>query len=194
MWVVGSSIVKDAFIAARRRPGGVNLGLDRLNVSIWWQGKGGMVISQLRQHINIMRRYEDPPDFLVIHIAGNDLGHIKVGHLRNEIKNTLRMVINTLPNTKLVWSQILPRLKWRYSSDVLAMQTMKYRINNSISAFILRSNGCYIRHPDIRANHNFLKTDGVHLTPLGNDIFLNNIQGGLEYFIQHPELRHVFPA
>ena len=28
----------------------------------------------------------------------------------------------------------------------------------------------------------FLLSDGVHLNELGNDLFLNNLQGGLEFF------------
>ena len=27
------------------------------------------------------------------------------------------------------------------------------------------------------------KSDGVHLTPVGNDIFLNILQGAIEYFM-----------
>jgi hypothetical protein len=46
VWIVGSSIIKEAFVSARSRPGGTCLGLGRLNVSTWWQGKRGMVVSQ----------------------------------------------------------------------------------------------------------------------------------------------------
>ncbi|VDI73212.1 Hypothetical predicted protein [Mytilus galloprovincialis] len=47
VWIVGSSIVKHAFVTARDRPGGVNLGLGRLNASFWWQGKGGMIVRSM---------------------------------------------------------------------------------------------------------------------------------------------------
>jgi len=69
VWVVGSSITKHAFVHARSRPGGVNLGLSRLNVSIWWQGKSGMVIKDLPKVIPNCLRFEDPPQFLVIHVG-----------------------------------------------------------------------------------------------------------------------------
>lgn len=190
--MVGSSIVKNAFFASTHRPGGANLGLQRLNVSIWWQGKGGMGIHQLLHHLEIMLNYEDPPTYLILHLAGNDIGSMKVGYLRNVIKKCLNGLRQILPNTTIVWSQILHRLSWRYSENLEAMQRSRYRINNSIAAFVLKNGGCYIRHPDILPNHIFLKEDGVHLTNLGNDIFLNNLQGGLELFLKFKYAR-VFP-
>jgi lysophospholipase L1-like esterase len=188
--VVGSAIIKHAFAFARSRPGGGNLGLQRLNVSLWWQGRGGMLIKQLRQQIRTMLKYEDPPAFLVLHISGNDIGDSKVGFFRNEIKDTIRWIMKVLPGTVLVWSQILPRLTWRFSSDNAAMNRCKYRINNSISAFILKQGGCYIRHPDIVPSSRLLRDDGVHLTDLGSEIFLNNLQGGLEWFIYNHSRLH----
>ncbi|CAC5406083.1 unnamed protein product [Mytilus coruscus] len=85
IWITGSSLVKNAFIESRQRPGGTNLCLDRLNTEIWWQGKSGMVTSQLRRQIRIMLKYEDPPKFLVIHVGANDLGNIKTKDLRENL-------------------------------------------------------------------------------------------------------------
>ena len=83
VWIVGSSIIKDAFVSARSRPGG-------LNVSIWWQGKRGMVVRQIKGQIRLMKKFEDAPQFIILHVAGNDLGYKKVGFLRNNIKNIIR--------------------------------------------------------------------------------------------------------
>lgn len=63
------------------------------------------------------------------------------------------------------------------------MNRCKYRINNSISPFILKQGGGYIRHPDIVPSSRLLRDDGVHLTDLDSEIFLNNLQGGLECII-----------
>lgn len=191
VWMVGSSLIKDAFVSAKKRPGGTSLGLDRINVSIWWQGKSGMVSRQIKSQLRIMKRYEDPPQLLVLHVSGNDLGAIKVGFLRNNLKNTIRWIYEEFPNTTVVWSQILPRLNWRYSQDMNAMMACRKRINNTISAFVLQNGGCYIRHPDIKSNNTILKSDGVHLTTLGNELFLNVIQGAIESFVLHGS--SVFP-
>ena len=192
VWVVGSSIIKDAFIEARTRPGGINLGLQQQNVSIWWQGRSGMVVGQLKQQIKKMLTFEDPPSVLVIHLAGNDIGRFKIGHLRNEIKSIMTWLQQELPNTLLVWSQILPRNNWRYSESPKAMEKCRYRLNNSIATFVLNLGGGYIRYPEILSDKNLIGSDGVHLTTLGTNILLNTLRGGLDHFIYRNG--NVFPA
>ena len=79
-------MIKNAFIQSRHCLGGINLGLQRLNLQIWWQGRSGMVVNRLRDQIYTMLGFEDPPKFLILHVGGNDLSYKKVGHLRKEIK------------------------------------------------------------------------------------------------------------
>ncbi|CAG2198938.1 unnamed protein product [Mytilus edulis] len=183
VWIVGSSLIRNAFVHARSRTGGVNLGLHRIGVKIWWQGYGGMGIKDLESTIKRLMKYEKAPKYLVLHIAGNDLGKTKLGFLRNEIKTTLEKVQSYLPNSSIVWSQILPRTNWRHSISQDSMMACRIRINSAIASFVLKNGGHYIKYPDILPNSTFLKEDGVHLTDLGNDIFLNNLQGALEMFI-----------
>ncbi|CAG2208141.1 unnamed protein product [Mytilus edulis] len=120
VWIVGSSLIRNAFVHARSRTGGVNLGLHRIGVKIWWQGYGGMGLKDLESTIKRLMKYEKAPKYLVLHIAGNDLGKTKLGFLRNEIKATLEKVQSYLPNSSIVWSQILPRTNWRHSKVRIA--------------------------------------------------------------------------
>ena len=94
--MVGSSIVKNAFIVARERPGGINLGLSKINAEIWWQGIRGMVIEQIKKQIVTMLQYEDPPNYIFLHVSANNIGHSKIGHIRNQ----LIKVITKLPNSE----------------------------------------------------------------------------------------------
>jgi lysophospholipase L1-like esterase len=71
-------LIKNAFIQSRHLPGVVNLGLQRLNLQIWWQGRGGMVVNRLPDQIHTMLGFEDPPKFFILHVGGNDLGYKKV--------------------------------------------------------------------------------------------------------------------
>ena len=63
------------------------------------------------------------------------------------------------------------------------MNRARKRINSSIGAFVLQLRGNYVQYPDIALDVQFLKRDGVHLTDLGNEIFLNTLQGALESFM-----------
>jgi hypothetical protein len=51
-----------------------------------------------------------------------------------------------------------------------------------------------IRHPNIRAKErNLYWFDGTHLSDTGNEVYLNNIQGALEYFLSSDSNSHIFP-
>jgi hypothetical protein len=56
VWLGGSFIIKREFIEARKRPGGIQLGLTRLGLSLWWQGRSGMSLYILRRHVEITLR------------------------------------------------------------------------------------------------------------------------------------------
>ncbi|VDI80263.1 Hypothetical predicted protein [Mytilus galloprovincialis] len=51
VWIVGSSLIRNAFVHARSKTGGVNLGLHRIGVKIWWQGYGGTGLKDLESTI-----------------------------------------------------------------------------------------------------------------------------------------------
>lgn len=60
------------------------------------------------------------PKFLVVHVGANDLGNIKTEDLREKLIQAMTFISKDLPDTKIVWSQMLPRLngdilKCRYS-------------------------------------------------------------------------------
>ena len=164
---------------ARGRPGGVNLGLQRIDVSIWWQGKSGGCVKDVEKMIRTMLRYEDPPAIFILHIGGNDIGLIKGKELITQLIHLFHYIQQSMPSTMLVWSQILPRLAWRYSDNGDAMEKIRNRVNTAVASYLTKSKGCYIRYPDIKANSKMLLKDGVHLTTVGNNVFLNTLQGGL---------------
>lgn len=130
-----------------------------------------------------MLNLDDPPHIIIVHVGGNDIGQTQVGFLRNRLKNLFSWLVELIPNALVVWSQILPRNKWRYSDNNEALNKARCRLNSSVGSFVTKLGGGYIRYPDIKANKTFLKDDKVHLTPLGNSILLNTIQGALEVML-----------
>ena len=52
VWIVGSFLIRNVFVHAKSRTGGVNLGLHGIGVKIWWQGYyGGMGLKDLESTI-----------------------------------------------------------------------------------------------------------------------------------------------
>ena len=73
------------------------------------------------------------------------------------------------------------------------MENCRNRLNSSIGTHITKYGGYYIRYPDIKASDQFITSDHVHLTSLGNNIYLNTIQGALETFIKSGKGGLTFP-
>ena len=96
-----------------------------------------MLASQLPRQIRIMLQFEDPPSYLVVHVGGNDFGKEKIGYLRNNLKLFLRTIQRKLPNTIIVWWQILSSRLYRFSTNNKAMKKCRYGLNNSIAKFVL---------------------------------------------------------
>ena len=127
------------------------------------------------------------PRALVLHCGGNDIGLFSIRELIKHMKFALYVVCNMLPGCSIIFSCILPRKTWRYSNNAKAMEHARKRVNRSLIRYLM-NNGCYvIRHLDLDDGHKALyDVDGTHLSFLGNDIFINAIQGGLEQFLMYP--------
>jgi len=112
---------------------------------IWWHACSAFAIPYFKY-----AKIQSPPTFLVLHVSGNNIGITRIWFLCNQLKNIIFWLKTILPDTILVWSQILPRCSWRFSNDLRAMEKCRYRLNNSISSFVLGLGGRYIHYPEIR--------------------------------------------
>ena len=70
------------------------------------------------------------------------------------------------------------------------MEQARRRISRSLKGFLL-NHGCYvIRHLDLEDGHKAMfDNDGIHLSFLGNDIFINAIQDGVKQFLMYAQNR-----
>nr|XP_022292122.1 uncharacterized protein LOC111103277 [Crassostrea virginica] len=177
IWLVGSSIIKHAFLEAVLRPGGTNLTLERQNISLWWQGYSGLQLGKTTQKIRSLKNVGPVPNFILIHCGGNDLGKLSVRRIRVVAKLLLLFIRTNFQNIKVIWSFILPRLQWRTSASLKAMEKARKRVNSHIATTVLQSGGAIICHTDIKPDPALFAQDGVHLSSLGNSIFLNSLQG-----------------
>ena len=66
------------------------------------------------------------------------------------------------------------------------MNRSRRRFNNFAAHHCVSRGDYYLRHTALLEQiNNFLDSDGVHLNSLGNDLFLNDVVGGLEYFVKN---------
>jgi lysophospholipase L1-like esterase len=190
VWLVGSSLIKHAFSEAKLRPGGPNLTLERENIDLWWQGYSGLLLGKTRQKLKILEKVGPVPNFILLHCGGNDIAKFSVRRIRVVAKELLLFITTKFPNVRIIWSFILPRLQWRYSINTTAMEKVRRRINSYIANLVMGGGGAIIRHTDILSDPAFFLSDGVHLSRLGNNVFLNSIQGGLEAVVLHGHSCH----
>lgn len=133
-----------------------------------------------------------PPSYLIIHAGGNDIGSITARDLRNLIKQTMSNLKALFAYSCIVWSNILPRLRWRYSANTQAMENTRTRTNRAVIRHMGQIGCKAIKHPDFNDKYPGLFADSCHLSFIGNDIFLNTFQGALSTFINYPDVK-VYP-
>ena len=157
--------------------------MENKGFTIEWKGISGLTWPRLHPVINKMRRKAPDPVIMVIHCGGNSIGgKLNLKKLQTNMKGTLANLHRSMPNTLIVWSEIIPRLYWRNMISTIAAEKCRKRVNSSLSEFVFSElNGAYIKYPDITSESKMF-TDGVHLTPLGNSIFTHSIQAALVAF------------
>jgi hypothetical protein len=127
------------------------------------------------------------PKAVLLHCGGNDIGDVPCGALFHQMRFTITILSRMLPGCSVIWSSIFPRRSWRYSNNDHPMEITRKRINRGIRSYILKYGGYVVRYPDFDDRHLGLFLDnGVHLSFIGNDIFLNQLQSAFEPFINYP--------
>ena len=145
-----------------------------------------MRLNHLKSILRTLSSLEDTPDVIVLHVAGNDLGAYETGDLRYFLRAQLRYIKRNYPNTKLIWSQILPRTNWRHSKNNEAMEKARKRLNSYVATRTIGTGGAYIKYRNIYlANTELWSADGIHLSNVGNERFLNSLQHALENIVLH---------
>ena len=195
IWIVGSSLIRNASKHVRRRPVGQDLGLQRYGFSVLWAGNGSLILDQVMGLTRSLLQLEYAPSYFVLHEGGNDVGRISCLDLCNKLNGTdgiINQLQRLMPHTIIVWSCILPRLRWWYSENTKAMENVRKRINRELISFMKINGGKAIRYPDFHDKSPSLFHDDTHLSFIGNDIFVNTIQSAFDMFICNPNIQ-VFP-
>lgn len=120
------------------------------------------------------------PEWLVVHLGGNDLGQLKGIDLIWKIKGDMRRISELWPGVRLAWSDTVPRQRRRGARDIKAIDKARKSVNWAVSRFMVDLRGVAVLHPRlvVQDKEYFFK-DGVHLSSKGTllevlleDIFL----------------------
>ena len=183
-WIIGSSIIHWAHRAAISPPQGQNLGLNEIGINLRWLGVRGMRWSQLLPKVSTLLAQHPPPDILIIHVGANDILSIPSKTLAANIQTDLATIRQRLELTMLVWSDLLPRLIWSHSENTKAMEKTRKRINRIGGSTCIRLGGRRILHPAVtHLEPKLYRSDGVHLSDIGNQTFLRKIKLALCTFV-----------
>ncbi|XP_077309137.1 uncharacterized protein LOC143928250 [Lithobates pipiens] len=181
VWIVGHSYVCWGARRGDMRPAGRQLGISRAEAELRWLGIPGM---RWERVVSVVERFvwlHGPPDVLVLHAGGNDLGARKVRDLLNDIKADFLKLRARFPSTILLWSDIVARTQWRWARSVASIQKTRIRVNKVVGRFVIQNGGLVIRHRELESNVGlYLRGDGVHLTDVGIDLWSLGLQGGIQ--------------
>ena len=199
LWIVGDSLIH--WVAHYLLPWGetaINLHLPKRRVT--WKGFRGGHLSDvpfiIQQSIN---RYNGTwnwhaPVVVILHMGGNDLTQLDIVRFKRTLELVVYECRRMLPNTFLIWSDILPRFSYRGACSQKAIERKRKDLNKMARALILAHEGRVIKHPTFLWNsRNLFSADGVHLGRLGQKLFTGNLRKGLHFFRKNPEAL-VYPA
>ena len=80
------------------------------------------------------------------------------------------------PNTLLIWSDILPRVFYFGARSQLSLERKRRAVNRWARSQGRRRGVSIMHHPQFRWTETVLyRYDAVHLSPLGNRVFVDNI-------------------
>ncbi|XP_014187142.1 uncharacterized protein LOC106632924 [Haplochromis burtoni] len=180
VWIIGSSYIRRAKGEAKEIFG-ENFGL---NTKVQWFGKRGMRWGGVLPCFYKELSTQSPPDILVIHAGGNDLGLFSAYELSSVIEKELMQLHTEFPSMTIAYSSINERQVWIYGNPG-EINKDRETVNASIRKAVDRFDGVIIEHPHIRFFDNsiFLR-NGVRFSKKGNELFLTSIRTAIQKSLQ----------
>ncbi|VDH93448.1 Hypothetical predicted protein [Mytilus galloprovincialis] len=184
LWIVGSSLVHWANVEAKKY-GRNNLGLGSKGVTTYWIGQPGLQIKEIwTPYWTQKEKFLPSPHFIIIHCGANDLTDLELTGkgLMENVKCSILRYKALFKNVIIIWSSMLQRRYWHFAplNAGAIIEQKRKRVNSVVKNFVIENGGKAILHENIRASEvSLYRTDGTHLSQTGNQVFLNNIQGGL---------------
>lgn len=95
---------------ADRRNYGSNLSMGFDAFKVLWFGRKGMQWRMLRDSLSHLHEKWPLPNVIILHLSGNYVGKCNTLQLLAQMKLDLQCLHAVLPNTILIFSEIIPRM------------------------------------------------------------------------------------
>ena len=196
-WVIGDSIINRA-------------GKDQVQIhgggKVLWNGLSGAhcvdLVGRVTRLMNNRRRAA--PTTLIIHVGTNDIFTHPTWEIRRRVEENLTGLRALLPNTRLIWSDILLRLGYPEEEIDGAGKRNMRNINkwaHKICREKLGENAYVIVHSGVFASHlrnlhgrPIYKYDCTHPSDFGLLLFRQNLSNALVHFNNQPNSKHYPPG
>jgi len=186
-WFMGSSIV---FWASQRSKRDAGRWTVLTAKEVEWHGERGMGWSRFRPKLEALLQKAPPPQWLCVLLGSNDLGKKPLHELISCAQINLTHVASVSPETKIIWSDILPRIQYRGAISNAKMEVARKCYNKKMRKFVKGIGGKCIKHPGIQWNNPLIfRGDGVHMNDLGNDVLNDGFQDALIQFNLDKEVK-----
>lgn len=181
IWIIGHSFVYWAHKRAGQRCYTSNLSLPHASFKVLWKGIRGLQWNNLFCHLSALSQRWPSPNILIIHLGGNDVGKQSTLDLIFMMKQDLHRIHLSFPGTRVLFSEMVPRLVWLSSPETKPLEKIRRRVNHSIAKFMPFLDSFSFRHVDLEGGFSGLyRQDGVHLSDVGLDIFNLDLQNMIE--------------
>ena len=102
-----------------------------------WIHRPGMHWHELLPNIQYQAIHSYPPQAIVIHVGSNDLPKDKGVNTIRQMRDDLQHLVDNFPNTKIMFSAMLPRMVWTGTKVLEKMELKRKFIKTVIRRFLL---------------------------------------------------------
>ena len=181
VWILGHSYVHWGAKRAEVRKEGRQLGFGKAEECIRWIGVQGMMWGRVVPEVHRYASLDWPPDVLVLHVGGNDMGVRSMLEVTRDIKFDVLRLRMAFPQMVIVWSDMIARTSWRLARSVEGVNRARRKVNCDVGRFMARNGGLVARHLDLEEDTwRYLRGDGVHLNAVGIVLWFLGLQDGIE--------------
>ena len=163
---------------------------------VWWFGdRGGRTTGMVGNVKEKLASRFPYPNTIILHVGTNDIFYYNTFTIRQRILVTLLGIRQLLPYTRIIWSDVLPRIFYYGEENAGSGRRIANFINAQAHKYIRSmTNAAYINHNAVLPTSHFglFRIDGLHLSEEGLIVLRMSWAEALIYFNSH-KLAVAFP-